>query len=443
MRFPKTLLFAALVAAAPVAVCGQTVGFNNGGTQSADGNGAEPYVAFNPAGTKIVVVYGEPNTYVDAGTPEQEIEVDILSVADGSELANDTLLGSETGYGFDDGGSPDSGEITCAWSPDGSTIVVGWGQGDDGGVAFQIYSYVDGTDTLTRTGSVVDIADGVEDPRVDFFSDGTFLIGYEGGEGLDGSGAMMRHFATAGTELTTGSITMSSSITGDQNDPNFAILRSGTFANDIIYTAWEDSGTTRYAGDDDVNYRIFDSAFNSLSGPTAPAPASNLSGADKIGNPSVAVAPTGEWTIAFEAEGSPDNSAESAWASFFDNTNTPVTNNAVDIDVNNTDVSQSISIQYNADNNKFVFAWTTEGNTDGAPVRLFDLDGTNGSMEYDFQDVNTFAPKDGCMDLSGNKIVFIWSEDADEPEATDANGIFYRFGDIEISADVNDWGRYN
>ncbi len=427
MTFRQYIPFAVAALLLPAAVCSQSIAFNGSGVQVLANNGAEPSAALNPAGTHALLVYGVPNTYTSPKQAAQTIEVKIVNTRDGQPLTSDSLGGSESGYGYNDDGEPETGETTCAWAPDGKTLVVAWEKGDEDGVAFQIFHFETSTNSLTRSGSIQSIGRSTGEPSIDFFSDSSFVVAYEGAELWKGDGVRMRHYAATGEEISSGAVSIASSTSGDQQHPKVAIRRSGALATDTVYAVWKDARTTRYSDDEDVNYRLFDSALNAISGDSIPVPASNLVGADSLGNPAVVVAPTGEWAIAYEVEDAPDGSDETAWATFFDSSNAPVSGIAVDIDASNSDISELISARYNPGNNGFAFAWTSESKSNGFPVTMTHLDGSGRTQTVDLQNGSTSEPEEGSMDIREGQFVAVWVEDGSRAD-TQKDAVYYRVG---------------
>ncbi len=410
--FPHMTLAAAVLASA-AATAQPVADFGSGlPVEFATNINEDPSVAMNPAGTQFAIAYANA-----AG----DVVLEIRNISDGAIAATDTTLFAQSGFTGD-------GTIDCAWSPDGTVVAVGWGVGDDGGAAFQLYSAL-----AVPQGSLVSPVDGVNKPVFDFFSDGTVLVAYEGGEGIDGSGVLLRHFATNGTEISSGPTAAASTIAGDQNDAAVAIDRSGgTFATDTILVAWEDSGTTRFVGEDDVNFRVFDSSFAGLSA-SAPAPAANLLSNAKIGNPAVALASGGEAMIAFEMEGLGGDD-ETTWGGFLDNAFAPVSANATEMSGNNGARNQSASMAWNASSSSFVAAWSSRGS--GASVGFFDASGTQLGSNTALNGVETGNARDADLAVAGDTAVAVWRDNDDD------QGLYRIFTiDAGLSA-VESWDLY-
>ncbi len=350
----------------------------------------EPSVAMNPTGTQFALAYGDASN---------DIQLEIRNISDGT-IANSASIASGTsGYTGD-------GEINVAWSPDGNIIALGYSPGDDGGVEFQLY-----TPTATTIGSLVVLADGVNDPDFDFFSDGTILVAYEGGEGADGSGGFMRRFQTDGTEITGSAQVMAQgSITNDQNDPIVAIIREGSFVNDLIVTAWEDAGTTRFTGDDDTNYRIFNSSFVPQTAIT-PIPMTGAEGTQaKIGNPAVAVSPDGEFFIAVEGEEIGDD--EAVFASFFDDSQVNVTPAGVTV-ADDSNRNRNIAAYYYPQADAFAVTYNGR-NTGTASVAFYDVAGNKLGSTINVASSETADAQDSFFAFAENAGVGVWRDDVDD-----------------------------
>lgn len=374
----------------------------------------DPIVAIAPAGDKFVIAWIEESTVLD-------IFFEIRSTTNPS-----TVIGAGSIVSTASGLTDDEVLSGAAFSPDGTTLILAWGVGDDAGAAFQ---RIDGV-TGALLGSRVDAPLGVNAPKVDFFSDGSFLLGYEGGEGIDGSGAFLQRYDSTGTPVGT-TVTAASGTAGNQNDVAIAIRRTGNVATDTVVVAWEDNGTTRFA-DDDVNFRIFDSSLSPLTAQT-PIPAANLIGvALKCGNPHVGVAANGDFAIGYETETSGND--EKARVSFLTSTGAAAQANSLEA-IGSGARNQSVSVRYHAGTDSFaVFAGTR---TADAPIKFFSRNGIPYAGSTNIASTETLDARKTSLAVVGDNAVAAWQDN-------DVDSAFFRFFTLKnsVAAGATSWDLY-
>lgn len=381
----------------------------------------EPAVAVRPVDpTQFAVAFGENG----------DIVVQTRNTSTGAVIETTTIPSASTGY--------TTGEIAITYTPNSSEIVVGWGVGNDTGVRLQRFN----ASTLATVGGVVNvIADYGNKPKFDFFSDGSLLVAYEGGDGPGNSGGVVaRRYLADGSPAGGEFVLNDPNVTGAQNDPAIAIRRTGNFATDIVLAVWEDDGFSRFGvGNDDINVRRFDSSLTPL-GPAAAVVGANLTtvGPDqrsKIGNPAVAFAPTGESIVVFEGEDVPSG-GEKLYAQIYDAAGTAIGTDAIRISgVTAPGRQQAVSARYHAASNTFAIVWGTRSSTD-VYIRFISLDGVlqggetklNGSESTDTRRVN--------FDLATNTGVAAWNNNA-------TNNAYLRiFSIVSNPTNVESWMSY-
>lgn len=371
--------------------------------------------------SEVVILWGEGTT----------LFAEVRDAANPSAAASHSvsLLTGDTAY---DG----NGDLDVAWSPDGNTILIGWGEGDDAGASFAIFN-----DSLVQQGSVVDIADGVNKPKFDFINNTEFIVSYEGGEGINGGGAFARIYNTSGSVVQSTVVLNGTDVANDQNDPAVAI--QGT----KIVAAWEDAGFSRFTGDDDVRLNTFvlgaGPAIGTPGTITNP-PANNIlpPTKSKAGNPMVAVADDGAWMIAYEVEGAGDD--EEVWASFYNSSDIP--EDATDAQLLhpvNGERNQVISINFIPNSVAGVDCYMVTWSNRNAPVfaRFFDKTGTQVGINYDIATglLVSADARDSDTQVVGSTAATAWYEDN-----LDGGSAFFRVYTIDQAAtSVDSWEMYN
>ncbi len=389
-----------------------------------------PRPAINPAGTQLAIAFRE-------GT---DIVVQLRDIATETVQNTLTLPSATTGY--------TSAALSLSYNPAGTELILGWGVGADAGARIQ---RVDAS-TLTTIGSQVDVSTGAgAKPKVDFFSDGSLLVSYEGADSEPSVAALFRRYQADLTPIATPVIVHDGNNAGSQGDTAIGIIRSGNVATDVVVVAWEDDGNTRFptlapGTEDDVNIRYFSSSLAPLAAfaPVVGANIATTGGGDersKLGNPSVAVAPNGKYAVSFEGEGLPSGN-EVAWGNFFNADRTIGSGaNAVRISsVGLTGRQQAIVLRYHVGTSTFAAAWGARNDVN-IYVRFFSETGVAETTDLLINTDRTVTNvREAAFSLVGNKGVAAWHSAG----GADANDAFFRTFNVTGSvSSVAGWEMFN
>lgn len=389
-----------------------------------------PRPAINPAGTQFAIAFREGS----------DIVVQVRDFATETIQNTLTLPAATTGY--------TDAALSLTYNPAGTELILGWGVGNDAGASI---IRIDAT-TLTAIGSPVEVAAlaGAK-PKVDFFSDGSLLVAYEGVDATPSVAALIRRYQADLTPVGAPVVVHAGFDIGSQGDTAIGIVRTGNLATDTVIVAWEDDANTRFpiaapGTEDDVNVRYFDSSLNPLAAfvGVSGANLTTIGGPDersKLGNPSVVVAPNGKYAVAFEGEGVPSGN-EVIWGNFF-NADRTVASGADSVRLSSVGLAgrqQAVVLKYHTGTSTFVAAWGARNDTN-AYVRFFTEAGVAETTDLVINSDRAVSNvREASWDLVGNKAVAAWHSAG----GADANNAFFRTFDITGSAtSVSGWEMFH
>jgi hypothetical protein len=383
-----------------------------------------PAVSVNPVDqSTFLIAYGEGSA----------IRVEERSTTTGALLASASFASGTTGY--------TSRYLNIAYNPAATGSVLAWGVGSETGVRFM---RLDGS--LAPVGGIVDAEVAVGDkPFIGFLSDGSFVLSFEGFDGPGNeSGAVLARFDATGTQIGTNVVANNAVAAGRQNDAVVAVFRGGSLATDRVLVAWEDEEATRFgAGNDDVQYRVFDGTLTPVIAAT-PVPAANLltpggpHEKSKIGNPRVAFDAAGNYAVIYEAE-VPGGGGEQIYGSFFSNTHTALSG-ADAVRLQSTGLAgrqQDATVRHHQESDSFLVNWG-QRTSSGAFLTAWQSDGAPALLpEFDLGGGVSSNVRESRMDLVGNTGVAVWKDDS-------ANNVYFRVFTVttDTAASVDNWMQY-
>ncbi|MDB5772902.1 MAG: tandem-95 repeat protein, partial [Burkholderia sp.] len=298
-----------------------------------------------------------------------------------------------------------------AIAPDGSFVVTwasgGGLDGEDSGIFLQRYDAVGnrlGAEVQVNT----DFAEEQISPSVGMDANGGFVVTWasDSGNGADDDGWSIRaqRFSADGSKAGV-EFVVNKGIKGDQDQPVVSVAADGQFV--IAWRSDASSGS-------DIYVRHFDANGVALRSDVLVV---NSDGSQA--NPAIAINSDGSYVVAWQSN--KGGSGKSIFAQRFNSDDSRL---GAEFRVNTYDINDQTRPTVATDGNgAFVIAWTStdqDGSGDGVYAQLFASDGTKAGSEFR---VNTYTNNDqdlpaAAMDGNGSFIISWSSRKQDDPAST-------------------------